>query len=337
MSDRAAVVHARGYWCDIGAHVFPTAKFARVRDRLVAEEAVAEAQIIEPEPASREQLLLVHTAEYLDDLARLRWTPRTMWSELPISEEIVRAYVLAAGGTLRAAREALAGGVGVNIGGGFHHAFADRAEGFCYINDLAVAIRVLQKEGRIRRAAVVDCDVHQGNGTARLFAGDPEVFTCSIHQEDNYPVPKERSDLDIGLPNRIGDAEYLVRLAEGLERVWDSRPELVLYQAGADPYVDDLLGGLSLSLEGLEQRDRLVLEGCSERGISAVVTLGGGYARRLEDTVQIHFQTCRVGMRQTPILEPEPRTPRLRPMGSRGVMPIGGVTTRADCQNQQPA
>jgi acetoin utilization deacetylase AcuC-like enzyme len=307
MSDQAAVVHARGYWCDIGAHVFPTEKFALVRERLVGEGEVEATQIIEPEPASRGQLLLVHTSEYLDDLARLRWTPRTMWSELPLSEEIVKAYVLAAGGTIRAAHEALARGVGINIGGGFHHAFPDRAEGFCYINDLAVAIRVLQQQGRIRRAAVVDCDVHQGNGTARVFAGDPSVFTFSIHQEDNYPVPKERSDLDIGLPNRTDDGEYHSRLGEGLERVWEFRPELVLYQGGADPYADDLLGGLALSLDGLEQRDRMVVEGCAERQIPAVVTLGGGYARRLEDTVQIHFQTCRVGLRQSRLSTRQPR------------------------------
>jgi len=272
-------------------------KFGLVRERLVAEGEIEDAQVVEPAPATRDELLLVHTPDYLDDLARLRWTPRTMWSELPLSEGIVQAYVLAAGGTVRAAHDALASGVGVNLGGGFHHAFPDRAEGFCYINDLAVAIRALQRQGRIQRAAVVDCDVHQGNGTACVFAGDPDVFTLSIHQEANYPLPKERSDLDIGLPNQMGDAEYHQCLARGLEAVWDFAPDLVLYQAGADPYADDLLGGLALSLEGLEQRDRMVLEGCYERQIPAVVTLGGGYARRLEDTVRIHFHTCRMGVR----------------------------------------
>jgi acetoin utilization deacetylase AcuC-like enzyme len=271
-------------------------KFGLVRERLVAEGVVQECEFVEPDPASPEELLLVHTAEYLADLDDLRWTPRTMASELPLQEDIVRAYKLAAGGTVRAAHEALGRGTAVNLGGGFHHAFADRAEGFCYINDLAVAVRVLQRDGLIRNAAVVDCDVHQGNGTARVFRGDAAVFTLSVHQESNYPEPKEQSDLDIGLADETGDAEYNRRLAEGLARVWEFRPELVIYQAGADPYTDDMLGGLALSFAGLEERDRLVLDGCAERGVPAVVTLGGGYARRLEDTVRIHLQTCRIAI-----------------------------------------
>jgi acetoin utilization deacetylase AcuC-like enzyme len=250
-----------------------------------------------PAPASRQELLRVHTAPYLDDLEQLRWSPRTLASELPLTREIVDAYVLAAGGTTQAARAALLSGFGINLGGGFHHAFADRAEGFCYVNDLAVAVRVLQGEGRVRRAAVVDVDVHQGNGTARIFAGDASVFTLSIHQEANYPMPKERGDLDVGLADGTGDAEYLAALERALEPVWGFAPELVLLQAGADPYRDDQLGGLALSLEGLERRDRMVLEGCAARGIPAVVTLGGGYARRLEDTVEIHAATCRVALR----------------------------------------
>jgi acetoin utilization deacetylase AcuC-like enzyme len=297
MSNRAAVVHTPEYWCDIGAHVFPMAKFAMVRDRLVEDGEVAEDEFLAPEPASRDELALVHTPEYLDDLAELRWTRRTMASELPLTAAIVRAYQLAAGGTLLAAREALERGVGVNLTGGFHHAYAGHAEGFCYINDLAVAIRVLQRDRRIRRAAVVDLDVHQGNGTARIFADEPDVFTLSLHQEANYPVPKEKSDLDVGLPNGIGDAEYERVLAESLERVWAFRPELLLYQAGADPFAEDLLGGLGLSFAGLERRDRMVLEGAVARGIPAVVTLGGGYARRVEDTVRIHAETCRIAIR----------------------------------------
>jgi acetoin utilization deacetylase AcuC-like enzyme len=297
MSNRGAVVHSREYWCDIGAHVFPMEKFGLLRDRLVAEGDVREEEILEPIPASRADLLLVHTPEYLDDLEQLRWTPRTQESELPLSAGIVRAYELCAGGTMQAAREALARGVAINLGGGFHHAYADRAEGFCYINDLAVAARVLQRDGLIRRAAVVDLDVHQGNGTARLFRDDADVFTLSIHQEANYPVPKERSDLDIGLADETGDSEYLACLAGALDRVWEFRPEMVLYQAGADPYTEDMLGGLALTFAGLAERDRLVLEGCAERGIPVTVTLGGGYAMRLEDTVGIHFQTCRAGLR----------------------------------------
>lgn len=291
---RAAIVWSPDYECDIGAHVFPMEKFRRLRERLLAEGEVEPGDFVEPAPASPEDLGRVHTAEYLEDLARLRWTPRTMMSELPISAGIVRAYVLAAGGTTTAAREALARGFAVNLGGGFHHAFADRAEGFCYVNDLAVAARAVQHEGRARRVAVVDLDVHQGNGTARIFEGDPDVFTLSVHQEWNYPMPKMRSDLDVGLEDGTGDDAYLAALDRGLARVWAYGPDLLLYQAGADPYREDQLGGLALTLEGLEARDRRVLEGCAARRIPAVVTLGGGYARRLEDTVEIHLRTCRV-------------------------------------------
>ena len=300
MTPRAAcptpVVYSPEYECDIGRHVFPTEKFRLVRDGLIAAGLIAAGDVIVPEPAPREDLLLVHTAEYLDDLDALRWTPRTRMSELPLTAAIVRAYVLAAGGTTRAAREAMTHRVGVHLGGGFHHAFADLASGFCYINDLAVAVRVLQRDGAVRRAAVVDCDLHQGNGTAHLFQDDPSVFTFSIHQEHLYPV-KERSDLDIGLDNGTGDEAYLERLSDGLARVWDHQPELVLYQAGADPYEDDQLGALRLTLAGLLARDRLVLEGCATRGIPAVVTLGGGYARRVSDTVRIHQSTCELGLK----------------------------------------
>src|SRR5437867_2507133 len=205
MPTRAAVVYSTGYECDIGPHVFPMEKFRLTRDALVEAGDVGAGEVLEPEPAPREDLLLVHTAEYLDDLAQLRWTPRTLYSELPLTSEIVRAYQLAAGGTTLAARAALTSGFGIQLGGGFHHAFADRAEGFCYINDLAVAIRVLQRDGRIARAAVVDLDVHQGNGTAAIFRGDAGVFTLSLHQELNYPMPKQHGVLDIGLPNGIGD------------------------------------------------------------------------------------------------------------------------------------
>jgi acetoin utilization deacetylase AcuC-like enzyme len=296
MAREAALVHSPGYHCDIGAHVFPMEKFALLRQRLLDAGDVAGDAFLEPAPASREDLLRVHTAEYLDDLEQLRWTLRTMSSELPLTADIARAYRLAAGGTTLAAREALTRGFGVNLGGGFHHAYPDHAEGFCYLNDIAVAIRTLQHEGRVRRAAVVDCDVHQGNGTARAFRGDDAVFTLSLHQERNYPTPKEPGDLDVGLEDGTGDTEYLERLERALERVWESAPEVVIYQAGADVYREDQLGGLGLTLEGLESRDRMVLEGCARRGVPAAVTLGGGYARRLEDTVQIHLTTCRLAL-----------------------------------------
>ncbi len=296
MARPAALVHSPEYFCDIGVHVFPTEKFGLLRQLLVDEGSVEAEAILEPAPASRDELLRVHTAEYLDDLEQLRWTRRTMSSELPLTAEIVRAYVLAAGGTTLAAREALSRRFAVNLGGGFHHAFADHAEGFCYVNDIGVAVRALQHDGLVRRVAIVDCDVHQGNGTARLFRDDASVFTLSLHQQRNFPEPKETSDLDVGLEDGTGDAEYLERLGQSLEKVWEFGPEIVVYQAGADPYREDQLGGLALTIEGLEARDRLVLEGCARRDVPAAVTLGGGYARRLEDTLRIHLTTCRLAL-----------------------------------------
>ena len=290
------VIHSPRYACDIGPHVFPTAKYALVLDRLAETGVIRREDVIEPGEPVRELLERVHTREFLDDLDALRWTPRTMPSELPLTEEIATAYRLATAGTTLAARLALASGMAVHVGGGFHHAYADHAEGFCYLNDLAVAIRAMQAEGRIRRAAVVDLDVHQGNGTAGIFAGDPDVFTLSFHQQNNYPIPKTPGTLDVGFADGTGDAEYLRRLEETLPRVWDFAPDLLLYQAGADPYVEDQLGGLALTIPGLERRDRAVLEGAAARGIPAVVTLGGGYARRLEDTAAIHAATCGVAI-----------------------------------------
>lgn len=293
MPTRPALVWSAGYHCDIGMHVFPVEKYRLVVEALRESGDLAGADLLEPPPATRELLELAHEGAYLDDLEALRWTPRTMYSELPLDAGIVRAFSLAASGTTLAAREALARGAAAHVGGGLHHAYAGHAEGFCYVNDLAVAVRAMRREGRIERAAVVDLDVHQGNGTAHIFRDEPEVFTLSLHQERNYPVPKERGDLDVGLEDGAGDAVYLEALDAALERVWAHRPQLVLYQAGADPYRDDQLGGLALTREGLEARDARVLEGCAARGIPVVTTLGGGYAHRVEDTVGIHAATCR--------------------------------------------
>jgi acetoin utilization deacetylase AcuC-like enzyme len=286
------VVWSPEYGCDIGPHVFVTGKYALVHAALLDAGVLAPRDVEAPAEPARDLLASVHTDGYLDDLEQLRATPRTLSSEIPLTAGIVRAARLAVGGTLAAARHALARGVGIHIGGGFHHAFAGRAEGFCYLNDLAVAARVLADEGAVRRVAVVDLDVHQGNGTAHILAGDPEMFTLSLHQEANYPVPKQRSTLDIGLEDGTGDAEYARHLGAALDRVWAFAPGLVLYQAGADPYREDQLGGLSLSREGLAGRDLAVLAGARARGIPVVVTLGGGYARRVEDTVAIHAGTC---------------------------------------------
>ena len=287
------IVYSPLYECDIGAHVFLTAKYRQVYERLLLEALVTPEQVLAPEPASLEVLRLVHTLEYLDDFLSLRQTRRVLLSELPITAGIRDAYLLGAGGSLLAARCALETGAAMHVGGGFHHAMADHADGFCYLNDVALAIRGLQRQGRLARAAVIDTDVHQGNGTARIFQGDASVFTFSIHQENNYPV-KETSDWDIGLDDGVGDAEYLSKLGEAVPQILEtSRPELVVMVAGADPYREDQLGGLALSIDGLRRRDRLVVQECAQRGIPVVGLLAGGYARRPEDTITIQTHTAR--------------------------------------------
>jgi acetoin utilization deacetylase AcuC-like enzyme len=291
----AAVVYSADYTCDIGPHVFPMSKFRLVRDELVAAGDVAGSAILEPAPATAEELARVHTREYLEDLEHLRWTERTMYSELPLERDIVRAYVLAAGGTLLAAREALTRGAGINLGGGFHHAGPGRAEGFCYINDLAVAVRALQHERRVRRAAVVDLDVHQGNGTHAIFAGDTSVFAFSMHGAHNYPFTRVAGDLDIDLADGTGDDEYLARLQGALPGVLAAaRADLVCYLAGADPLATDALGRLSLTPEGLARRDAIVLESCREIGLPVCISIAGGYSRPIEHTVSAHLATVRV-------------------------------------------
>jgi acetoin utilization deacetylase AcuC-like enzyme len=259
---------------------------------LLREALGTRAAVLAPEPASWDDLARVHTAEYLnkirsgalsfEEIARL---------ELPWSRELAEGFRLMVGGTILAAERALDGGVSIHLGGGFHHAFADHGEGFCMFNDVAAAIRRLQHDGRSRRAAVVDGDVHHGNGTAMIFAGDTDVFTFSIHQQHNYPSWKPPSDLDIGLPDGTRDAAYLGKLKEGLDAVFEHRPEVVAYVAGADPFKEDQLGGLSLTKEGLRRRDRMVFEACRNAGVPVFVTLAGGYARRVEDTVDIHMGT----------------------------------------------
>ena len=293
MAARPVFFHHELYQADLGAHVFPMEKYGLVRRALLASGETTPEDWREAPEAAVADLALVHSAAYLDDFLHARWTPRTAASELPLDARVVTAFVRFTGGTIGAAREALERGFAVNVGGGFHHAFADHAEGFCYLNDLAVAIRVLQREERIRRAAVIDCDLHQGNGTARIFAGDDDVFTFSIHQERLYPV-KQVSDLDVGLDDPAGDATYLAALDRALPVVFArGRPEFVLYQAGADPFAEDQLGNLGISLAGLRERDRRVLAACAAHGVPCAVTFGGGYARRVEDTVTIHANTCR--------------------------------------------
>lgn len=253
-------------------------------------------QPAEPDPAL---FALAHDQAYLDDFLGVRTTPATVTSELPITREIVRWFQLAVAGTVAATNLAMKRGGAMHLGGGFHHAFADHAEGFCYLNDTAVAARAALGDGEspgavdaVDSVSVVDVDVHQGNGTARIFQNDPRVFTFSIHQENNYPI-KERSDLDIGLPDHIRDEEYLKELDRGLEvSVRSRKPELVYYVAGADPYQRDQLGGLDLSLDGLRERDHRVFAACHDSGARVVTMLAGGYAMELMDTVRIHAQTA---------------------------------------------
>jgi len=243
-------------------------------------------------------------------MLNLRWTARTVRSELPLTWEIILGYLIHAAGTIAACRLGLEDGVAMHLGGGFHHAFADHGEGFCYVNDVAVAVRKLQAEGRIARAAVIDCDLHQGNGTARIFQADPAVFTFSIHQEHLYPI-KEKSDLDIGLADETGDDIYVEHLQAAVPKILaEHKPELVIYVAGADPFKDDQLGALRLTKRGLAMRDRVVIEGCHRRGIPVVPVLAGGYALNTADTVDIHTNTAReclrvLGQLPAPAAEPE--------------------------------
>jgi acetoin utilization deacetylase AcuC-like enzyme len=284
-------VYSPHYYADIGIHVFPVKKYHLVAAALSQQHHIPDSAFVEPLAATDEQLLRVHSQRYLDDLHHCRWTNRTLHSELPLTREIVNMFVLACGGTILAAELALQEGAALHIGGGFHHAFTEKAEGFCYLNDLAVAIRAMQAQKKIQKALVIDCDLHQGNGTAKIFQQDETVFTFSIHQGELYPV-KEESDFDIHLPIGIKDDEYLQHVQTHIPRILDAfRPELILYQAGADPYEHDQLGDLKLSINGLMERDRLIFQWAKEREIPIAVTLGGGYAYDTIDTVTIHVNT----------------------------------------------
>jgi acetoin utilization deacetylase AcuC-like enzyme len=289
------LVYHDGYDLRLGEHVFPAQKYRYIHDRLLHDAFATEQDFVQPEPAADSDILAVHEPGWV---ARLKSGTLSyqeiMQLEVPYSRELVEAFWLAAGGSMLAARLALEQGIGFNVGGGFHHAFAGHGEGFCAINDIAVAIRAVQRD-RIQRAMVVDCDVHHGNGTAGIFAGDPSVFTLSIHQFNNYPSEKPASSLDIHLPDGVGDDEYLHRLGDGYRSALAMfRPELLVYVAGADPYCEDQLGGLSLSLEGLRERDRLVIWTALHSHIPVAIVLAGGYAVKVLDTVTIHANTAYV-------------------------------------------
>ena len=315
------LIYSDDYFLPIGRHVFPAEKYQRIHRKLIETGVAETSDFVTPSPASDQDILLVHTPQYVHKLKAGTLSAREeLEMEIPYSPELVRAFWLAAGGSILAADYALKDGIAFNIGGGFHHAFPDHGEGFCMIHDVAVAIRRMQRDNKITRAMTVDCDVHQGNGTAAIFAGmripadplpsraasllDPtargklrhahagDVFTISLHQANNYPAWKPPSSIDVDLPDEIGDDNYLGWLDNALSsglRQFD--PELICYVAGADPYREDQLGGLCLTVEGLKRRDELVFKVAKARDIPVMVTYAGGYARIVDDTVTIHCNT----------------------------------------------
>jgi acetoin utilization deacetylase AcuC-like enzyme len=315
------LVYSDGYYLPIGSHVFPGEKYKCIHDQLLASGMAAPSDFVVPDPATDQDVLLVHTPQYVQKLRTGTLSAREeLELEVPYSLDLARAFWLHAGGSILAARHALNDGVAISLGGGFHHAFPDHGEGFCMIHDVAIAIRRMQRDGKIRTAMTVDCDVHQGNGSATIFAGrrkagerllpvpdstwDPswmartgssqaeDVFTISLHQQNNYPEFKPPSSIDMNLPDGIGDGEYLACLGSALSMGLSKfKPDLICYVAGADPYREDQLGGLSMTIEGLKERDALVFRTAKAGGIPVMVTLAGGYALKLEDTITIHCNT----------------------------------------------
>lgn len=287
------LIYCQDYDLNLGAHVFPSQKYRMIHDRLLAEDIATPGDFVSPELASDQDVLRVHSQEYVRKLKTGTLSrEEVIRLEVPYSKELIRAAWLAAGGSVLAGQRAMQDGWAANIGGGFHHACADHGEGFCVLHDVAIAIRRLQFDGAIGRAIVVDTDVHQGNGTASIFGGDGDVFTLSIHQERNYPYPKPPSTIDINLPDGTADEDYLAILEKHLHRAFqDFSPQILFYVAGADPYGEDQLGGLALTIDGLARRDALVFDYAKRNGVPAAMTLAGGYARHVDDTVRIHIGT----------------------------------------------
>ena len=287
------LVYHEGYDLRLGEHVFQSQKFRMVRDALLAGHIADPGDFLSPEPATDEDILRVHTRGWVDKLQHDKLSiGERVRLEIPYSQAAVRGFWLAAGGSILAAQCAVRDGFGFNIGGGFHHAFPGHGEGFCMVHDVAVAIRRLQADGTLQKALVVDTDVHQGNGTAAIFAGDASVFTLSLHQENNYPEPKPPSDLDVNIADSVGDEQYLELLDKAMAEAFRRfAPQMLFYIAGADPYRDDQLGGLSLTMQGLQERDTLVFAEARLRGLPVAVAYAGGYARQVEDTVRIHVNT----------------------------------------------
>jgi acetoin utilization deacetylase AcuC-like enzyme len=284
------VIFSPRYRVDYGDHAFATKKFT-----LVVEALRPQCELIEPMEPSREDLLRAHGSVWVDKVLSSGLTAADLKRlELPFSPEISLAHRLSVGGTLLAARHALEAGAGLHCGGGGHHAFRDHGEGYCALNDIAVAILKLRAEKKIKRAAVIDLDVHQGNGTADIFTNDPETFTFSMHQADLYPERKEKSSLDVELSAGTGDAEYYDLLRRSLKTVMDFKPDLVVYQSGVDVWEHDKLGGLKLTERGILDRDMSVYEACRLQQVPVAVTLGGGYGPTPEDAARLHARTLRL-------------------------------------------
>lgn len=276
-------------------HRFPMKKYSMLRERVERNGICGSGELCAPHAVTDQEILRAHAPDYLERVVAGTLTDKQMRRiGFPWSQRMVERSRRASGGTLDAARVALSEGIAANLAGGTHHAFAGRGEGFCVLNDSAIAACALLAEGLVEKVVVLDTDVHQGNGTAAILRGDPRIFTLSIHGAKNYPFHKEESDLDVPLPDGAGDDVFLAALAGALERVLDVEEwDLALFLAGADPFEGDKLGRLSVTKSGLAERDRMVLEGCRERGIPVAVAMAGGYAREVEDTVDIHFHTIK--------------------------------------------
>lgn len=287
------IIYSPNYDIAIPEHPWKIGKYKAVHDRVISSGVAAKGDIILVDAASEEDLLLVHTWEYIERFRNGDWNSEELaGSELEVNDKLARFFWTAAEGTIVAYEEALKHGSAAHIGGGFHHAFAGYASGFCLINDIAVGIRKMQKDKKISKALVIDLDVHQGDGTAKIFENDLSVFTFSIHERDNFPYRKQKSTLDIELESMTADDEYLARLKEHLPGIIKKhKPDLIIYVAGADPYEHDVLGGLSITMEGLKRRDEYVASLAFASKIPIVSTFAGGYAAKFEDTVQIHFNT----------------------------------------------
>lgn len=285
-------------------HRFPMPKYDLLREQVKTSNLVPLENLIASQPASDEQILMVHSKDYLLRLINGEMTEREMRRiGFPWSEDLVARARLSVGGTISACRSAVINGISVNLAGGTHHAHPEHGEGFCVFNDVAIAARAMQAEGIARKILVIDLDVHQGDGTAAIFAMDDSVFTFSIHGEKNFPYRKVPSDLDIGLPDNCGDDDYMFAVRSGLDQAIDSaHADLAIYIAGADPYHGDRLGRLSVTKAGLATRDRIVFETCQQQNIPVATVLGGGYANPVEDTVAIHLQTIGIAVDLMPVM-----------------------------------